>query len=169
MRTFASIRCTQALKFPIRTVSEDRKWLTAATQQAGVVTEVVQSRAYVTVLQCTYRAVIKAVGTVLVVEVFSGPLQRYKGPGLSLWDFQAIWLRQLLEKGDHGCHWGNLSPNARCRACPAGLVSERFLYNSIFDKARDVCSTCQSLRYEHVRAAVNVKHCRKLWMSRACK
>jgi len=150
VRTFASIRCTQALKFPIRTVSEDRKWLTAATQQAGVVTEVVQSRAYVTVLQCTYRAVIKAVGTVLVVEVFSGPLQRYKGPGLSLWDFQAIWLRQLLEKGDHGCLGGICRQMHGAGGTVPGVPSRLGLgamLNSLqLFLPRHVCGTCQSVR-----------------------
>jgi len=69
----------------------------------------------------------------------------------------------IARKGRSWVFGGNLSPNARCRACPAGLVSEpcSIPFNCIFARARvrhlPVCKEC-----EHVEAAVSVQHCHKL-------
>ena len=171
--SFASLRCTQALKISDKT-EQFQKTENGSQQEPS--TEVCRQhlgKAVRMLWCCNVHAArsSKAVATVLFVEVETGSSLVYAkavtDPGSLFGSFKLSGFGNCSKRAIMGI-WGEFVakctvPAAPCRACPAGLVSEpcSIPFNCIFAKARvrhlPVCKEC-----EHVEAAVSVQHCHKL-------
>ena len=122
--------CTQALKVQTKqnTVSEDRKWLTAATQQGGVQTKLVHSQANC-MLQRTYHAIFKGgCDGAFCRSLLWSTLDLYRTQAVSL---GLSSCRIALGKGDRVCSL----PNA-CAQQAWSRSDVQFLYTFFVVNAR---------------------------------